>query len=253
MASRPAYSVAALFISCLGVADAAPRGRPPLPPVRPPDLKKEPAETKPGVAASPAPAPVSPPSTSAPPQAGDACLAQLNSDRVAAEAASAPAPSSAGCGIASPVRLKSIGLAGGGAIDLPARPILDCPFAAVFASFVRDLVAPLAQARLSASVAALDTGPGYDCRPRDRAPGAKISPHGTGVAIDVGGFVLADRRRLAVGHDANPQDAGFMQTIRRAGCGWFTTILGPGDPDHAEHFHFDVKQHGASENYRICE
>ena len=38
-----------------------------------------------------------------------------------------------------------------------------------------------------------------------------------------------------------------MQTMRRAGCGWFTTILGPGDPDHADHFHFDILRHGASD------
>ena len=98
-----------------------------------------------------------------------------------------------------------------------------------------------------------DTGPGYDCRSVDRVPGAKVSPHGKGIAIDVSAILLADRRRIAVGHEANPQEALFMQTIRRAGCGWFTTILGPGDPDHAEHFHFDILRHGASDNYRICE
>jgi len=237
---------AALFILSASVASAASSNWPPLPPVRPPDANETPApETRPTTPAPAAPAAAT--------SSAEACLAQLKSNGVDAEATPAPPASSAGCGIASPVRLKSIGLAGGGAIDLPARPILDCPFAAVFASFVRDLVAPLSQASLGAAVAALDTGPGYDCRPQDHAPGAKISPHGTGIAIDVGGFILADRRRLAVGHDANAQSAAFMQTIRRAGCGWFTTILGPGDPDHAEHFHFDIKQHGASENYRICE
>ena len=44
-----------------------------------------------------------------------------------------------------------------------------------------------------------------------------------------------------------------MQTMRRAGCGWFTTILGPGEPDHADHFHFDILRHGATDNYRICD
>jgi len=202
----------------------------------------------------PAPAPPAPSTaTVTAPASAEACLTELKSNGVDAEAASAPPASSDGCGIASPVRLRSIGLAKGGAVDLPARPLLDCRFAAVFTAFVRDLVVPLSRAEMEAPVAALDTGPGYDCRPQDHVPGAKISPHGTGVAIDVAGFVLADRRRLAVGHDASAQDSAFMQTIRRAGCGWFTTILGPGDPDHAEHFHFDVKQHGASDYYRICQ
>jgi hypothetical protein len=31
-------------------------------------------------------------------------------------------------------------------------------------------------------------------------------------------------------------------------------VLGPGtNAAHAEHFHFDVLRHGASDNYRICE
>jgi hypothetical protein len=42
--------------------------------------------------------------------------------------------------------------------------------------------------------------------------------------------------------------------MRQAACGWFTTVLGPGaDAAHAEHVHFDVLRHGASDNYRICE
>ena len=114
-------------------------------------------------------------------------------------------------------------------------------------------MAPLGEAMLGATVVALDTGPGYYCRNVDRVSGAKVSPHGKGIAIDVSAILLADRRRLAVGHEASPQEALFMQTMRRAGCGWFTTILGPGDPDHADHFHFDILRHGSSDNYRICE
>ena len=236
----------------VAAAHAASANWPPIPPVRPPVMKAAPGpEAKPAPSAPPASTPV--PAPAAAPAAADACLAELKSKGVEAEAASAAPASSAGCGIASPVRLKSVGLAGGGVVDLPARPMLECAFAVAFTDFLRDLVVPLSRAQLGAPVVALDTGPGYDCRPQDHIPGARVSPHGMGIAIDVAAFVLADKRRLPVGHDANAQDAAFMQTIRRASCGWFTTILGPGDPDHAEHFHFDIKQHGASENYRICE
>ena len=114
-------------------------------------------------------------------------------------------------------------------------------------------MAPLGEAMLGATVVTLDTGPGYYCRDVDRVSGAKVNPHGKGIAIDVSAVLLADRRRIAVGHEISPQEALFMQTMRRAGCGWFTTILGPGDPDHADHFHFDILRHGATDNYRICE
>ena len=62
-------------------------------------------------------------------------------------------------------------------------------------------MAPLGKAMLGATVVALDTGPGYYCRNVDRVSGAKVSPHGKGIAIDVSAILLADGRRIAVGHE----------------------------------------------------
>ena len=254
----------ALFTLTLAVAtSAASQDWPPLPPARPPEFAvpkpadapaapPAPQAATPPAASAPAPAPAAIPSTASQPSA-ESCLADLKAQGVAAEAAPAPAASVGGCFIDAPVRLTAIGLSGGGKIDLPAHPLLDCPFAVAFSGFIRDLAAPLAETTLGSPIAALDTGPGYDCRSVDHIPGAKISPHGKGVAIDVAAFLLADKRRLSVGHDAGPKEALYMRTIRRGGCGWFTTILGPGDKDHAEHFHFDILRHGSSDNYRICQ
>ncbi|TIT86210.1 MAG: extensin family protein, partial [Mesorhizobium sp.] len=37
-------------------------------------------------------------------------------------------------------------------------------------------------------------------------------------------------------------DGKFLNTVRKAACGPFKTVLGPGsDPDHALHFHFDLE------------
>jgi hypothetical protein len=41
-----------------------------------------------------------------------------------------------------------------------------------------------------------------------------LNPHGKGIAIDVSAILLADRRRIAVGHEASPQEALFMQRLR---------------------------------------
>jgi hypothetical protein len=238
----------------LGTVSASAQDHPPLPPVRPPELSQPKShEAPPAATAAPTP-PSSPPVPSVQPQASaGACLEELKASQIEAEAASSPHASPDACSIAEPVRITSIGLHGGGKLDLPAHPLLDCSFALAFAGFLRDLVAPLGEAMLGATVVTLDTGPGYYCRDVDRVSGAKVNPHGKGIAIDVSAVLLADRRRIAVGHEASPQEALFMQTMRRAGCGWFTTILGPGDPDHADHFHFDVLRHGATGNYRICE
>ena len=151
------------------------------------------------------------------------------------------------------MRLSSIGLANGATIDMPDRPILDCPFAITFTEFAQDLMAPLATAVLGSGIVALATG-GYACRSPIRLPSGNPNPHARGIAIDLSAITLADRRRIAIGYEANSAEALFVRTMRQAACGWFTTVLGPGaDAAHAEHFHFDVLRHGASDNYRICE
>jgi len=226
-------------------ADAGASGQPPLPPIRPPSS----SETQPGGGTPP-------PSIATPlaPQPADAeCFAELRANHIEAEIVPAPPAPLADCGIAEPVRLSSIGLANGATIDMPDRPILDCAFAITFTEFAQDLMAPLATAMLGSGVVALATG-GYSCRSPIRLPSGNPNPHAKGIAIDVSAITLADRRRIAIGHEANSAEALFARTIRRAACGWFTTVLGPGaDAAHAEHFHFDILRHGASDNYRICE
>jgi hypothetical protein len=226
---------------------------PPLPPARPPEMREPPAP-------SAAPAPPShgaSPGAAGPKRAPEdpaSCLAKLGASGVKAETVSAPPASLQDCGIAAPVRLSSITLASGTSLDLVDRPILDCEFAGVFADYVMNAMAPLAQSMLGSPMVALATGPGYECRGRNQVAGAKTSAHGKGIAIDLAAVTLADRRRIEVAQQAQMSETLFLRAMRKAACGWFTTVLGPGsDAAHANHLHFDILRHGASENYRICE
>ena len=201
--------------------------------------------------------PEPPPSTATPlasqPADAAACLAELRANHVEAEIVPPPPAPLADCVIAEPVRLSSISLSNGSTIDMPDRPILDCTFARTFTEFAQNLMAPLATAMLGSGITALATG-GYSCRSPIRLPSGNSNPHAKGIAIDLSAITLADRRRIAIGHEANSAEALFVRTMRQAACGWFTTVLGPGtNAAHAEHFHFDVLRHGASDNYRICE
>jgi hypothetical protein len=101
---------------------------------------------------------------------------------------------------------------------------------------------------------AVRTGPGYECRNRNRAKDGKLSSHAVGLAIDISGFELANGRVLSVKPNGDDRVRAAIGAIRTAACGWFTTVLGPGsDAAHAEHLHVDILQHGSSERYRICE
>jgi len=165
----------------------------------------------------------------------------------------APPASAEGCGIDAPIRLSSI-IADGGAVSLPDRPLIACEFAAVLADYVRLIVAPLGEATLHAKVAAIETGPGYDCRTQDRIAGARTSAHAKGLAVDFMAITLADKRRILVEPQTGADEASYFRAIRTAACGWFTTVLGPGaDAFHANNMHLDIEQHGSSASYRICQ
>ena len=237
---RPMLKLGALALAC-AMAGAA-MGEPPLPPPRPAEL-----------AAPEKPAPGPPPQ--APSEgAASTCLAKLIASGAGAEAAPAPAMSVAGCGIDAPVRLSSITVTGSDVVSLPDRPLFECEFALVLADYIRLIVAPLGQAMLRAKVAAIETGPGYDCRTQDRVAGARISAHAKGLAVDFVAIAFADQRRLLVERPTGADEASYFRAIRCAACGWFTTVLGPGaDAFHANNMHLDIESHGSSGAYRICE
>ena len=239
-ARRGALALAGLALGVVASMKAT-ADEPPLPPPRPPEFA---APGKP--AAAPPLAPKG--------DAAAACLAKLIASGASAEAAPTPATPVEGCGIAAPVRLSSITVNGGDVVSLPHRPLLACEFAAVLADYVRLIVAPLGQAMLHASVAAIETGPGYECRTQDRIAGAKISAHGHGLAVDFVAIALTDKRRVLVERQAGADEASFFRAVRTAACGWFTTVLGPGaDAFHASNMHLDVERHDPSGRYRICQ
>ncbi|MGN6573832.1 MAG: extensin family protein, partial [Pseudolabrys sp.] len=85
---------------------------------------------------------------------------------------------------------------------------------------------------------------------RNRVAGAKVSEHGKGNAIDVRGFILADKRKIVLTDVAEPKD--LREGLRDSACRRFTTVLGPGsDAYHEQHIHLDVLERRAG--YRICQ
>jgi hypothetical protein len=160
-----------LFAIALGVSASirAMADESPLPPPRP----AEPS--------APGKAGAEPPPQAPDEGAASTCLAKLIAGGAGAEAATVRAASVEGCGIGAPVRLSSIRVMGGDVVSLPDRPLLGCEFAAVLAVYVRLIVAPLGEAMLRAKVASIETGPGYECRSRDRDAD---SAHAKGLAVD---------------------------------------------------------------------
>jgi hypothetical protein len=133
--------------------------------------------------------------------------------------------------------------------------LIDCRLAERLADWLREAVSPLFRADLGSSLRSINTGTSFECRTRNRDPGAKLSAHGLGLALDITSFELFDRQRLRVGMAEDEAAEDALEAARKSACGWFTTVLGPGSPDHLHenHLHVDMQPRGVGEGYRICE
>lgn len=189
------------------------------------------------------------------PAVGDGmdCIRRLEQMGVAAQRVALPAGGDRQCAIADPVALASVAVQSR-RIDFLERPLLACAMAERLARFMRDIAAPLALGVFGKELVVVATGPGYDCRPRNRQPGAKLSSHGQGLAIDIADFGLNGGRRVRIGSDADVQTAQFLAGFRAAACGAFHTVLGPGaDTAHANHIHVDIEPRGRDGRSKFCQ
>ena len=153
------------------------------------------------------------------------------------------------CGGSDMVELKAVVLPDKARVVIKPASVLRCAMAAELAGWVRDAAAPDVKA-VGAVLRTVDTYDDYECRSRNRVPGAKISEHGKGNAVDVRAFTLADGRVIPL--TDMTVDKHLREELRAAACRDFTTVLGPGaDPYHSGHIHLDLE--ARHNGYRICE
>jgi hypothetical protein len=247
MRIRAFFIITALLAFPLQASSASTAASPPLPP--PPRPAEAPSH--------PAPNDLAPAEqTKRAPTIDQACLDRLSAAGIEFEQVTLPPAVNPECAIATPVRLKAVKLPPRWrtSIRLPEEPTLSCQFGERFGHWLRDLVAPLIAGELAVELKSVHTGPGYECRNRNRAETGKISAHASGLAVDVASFELANGEILPIKPNGDEHLRGTVDAIRVAACGWFTTVLGPGsDAAHAEHLHVDILQHGSSDRYRICQ
>ena len=148
-----------------------------------------------------------------------------------------PPISKGACVVPAPILVSAFG---NGTIKLSAKATTNAAMAKAMAGWLHDDVIPAA-ADFGGRLTALEIAASYDCRNRDGLPDAKLSEHAFADAIDISGFQISGKGWIEVG-GAHPADAQkFLDRIRKAACGPFTTVLGPGsDSYHANHFHLDL-------------
>lgn len=142
-----------------------------------------------------------------------------------------------GCGILNPVRVTEIA-----GIKLSAPTTLNCRTARTFANWVTGVARPAATEILGRRLTKIAISGSYVCRTRNHKPGAKLSEHAKGHAVDVSGLTFGDGSKVTVTRDWGKGRAGqFLRRIWKQACGPFKTVIGPdGDKYHQDHFHFDT-------------
>lgn len=143
-----------------------------------------------------------------------------------------------GCGISEPVRITSAS-----GVDLSPAAVIDCETAQALNTWVAETAKPAFRGT-GGGLAELRVAAGYSCRTRNRQPGAKMSEHSLGQAIDISAFEFRNGNMVTVLDGWNGSSSATLKQIHSAACGIFGTVLGPrSDRFHRSHFHFDTARY----------
>ncbi len=144
-----------------------------------------------------------------------------------------------GCRIANPVRITEID-----GIRFSQPAVLQCSAAKALRRWIRKGARP-AVGRLGGGIVSMRIMASYACRTRNSQPGAKLSEHARGKAIDIGAITLKNGMTLSVRRGwRDPVQGKILRQMHKAACGPFGTVLGPdANRFHRDHFHFDVARY----------
>lgn len=143
---------------------------------------------------------------------------------------------SAICGIENAVEVTRVG-----GVSLSQPAVMECNTARVLNAWVQRDVDQII-GNMGGGVQELQVAAHYVCRTRNHKPGAKVSEHGKGRAIDISAFHLRDGSEISLLRDwGNGRKGRMLRRLHESACGPFGTVLGPeSDRFHQDHFHFDT-------------
>src|SRR5205823_6239820 len=140
-----------------------------------------------------------------------------------------------------------------GSVAVQPTATLACPIVSALDTWFASGVQPAALKWFGVQVAEIRQISAYSCRGMNGQPGARISEHAFGNALDIAAFTLADGRKITVkdGWRGAPEEQGFLRDVQGAACEHFSTVLAPGsNAFHYDHIHVDLMRRTSAR--QIC-
>lgn len=157
------------------------------------------------------------------------------------------------CGAEYPYRVSA---ALGGQVGFSQKAVLTCMMVPAIDTWVQKYLQPAARSLFGTELVQLQLYGSYYCRGRNGATSGALSEHGFANAVDVGGFVFADGRRIEVKQDwrgGSPDEQQFLRYAQRSACLIFRTVIGPdGDSAHQDHLHLDLARQDRAFRRHVC-
>jgi hypothetical protein len=141
-----------------------------------------------------------------------------------------------------------------GPVAVKPTATLACPIVSVLDRWLAESVQPAAQRWFGSRVVEIKQISAYSCRGMNGSPGAHISEHAFGNALDIAAFTLADGRHVTVrgGWRGMPEEQGFLRDVQATACQQFNTVLAPGSNRyHEDHIHVDLMRRASGRS--ICQ
>ncbi|MEA2871886.1 MAG: hypothetical protein QOH67_1862, partial [Hyphomicrobiales bacterium] len=140
-----------------------------------------------------------------------------------------------------------------GAVAVQPAATLACPIVSALDTWLASGVQPAALRWFGSPVAEIRQISAYSCRGMNGQPGARISEHAFGNALDIASFTLADGRKVTVkdGWRGAPEEQGFLRDVQGSACQHFSTVLAPGsNAFHYDHIHVDLMRRSSAR--QVC-
>jgi hypothetical protein len=157
------------------------------------------------------------------------------------------------CGERSPLKITAIGK--DNPVKLAAPITTNCAMAGSLANWVVE-VQKEAQRDFGAEIETITTGSDCQCRKVNNGHKGRVSEHAFANAVDIVAFKFKNGKttELQSGWKGSPEEQTFWQSLHKASCEHFMTVIGPdGDAAHQGNLHLDLGCHGKSCTARICQ